>query len=484
MPEGVVITGIGAVSPLGWGVGALREGLFAGRSGLGPVTRFDTSAFRSNLGGEVLSRSDEDTNATAGDTTLAERYLLAAVREALSDSGAPGDGTALVVGTNFGGMPAAERALAGEGGPDLSRYEFRDQADRVARELGLTGVTVAMSLSCASGTATIVEALDLVRSGRAERVVAAGYDELSLYAFAGLSALRAISPDGMRPFDRRRNGTVFSEGAGAVVVEPEGAARGRNAKVYVSLLGGALNNDGYHMTAPEKEARGIRALMAAALADAGVEPAEIDHVNLHGTGTKYNDLIETKAIKAVFGERARSIPVTANKGALGHAMGAAGSLETIAAVLSIRNGKVPPTLGLEEPDPECDLDVVTGSAREATIRTVLKTSYGIGGTNAAVVLRAREGESKMGERSADKMERFQAGGHEEELARMVDDVEREREGELRGALGKKARADIMAAIKTEILRRFAEAHPDVKVRFLTGPYVDPDAPRGTRGRKR
>jgi 3-oxoacyl-[acyl-carrier-protein] synthase II len=462
MSEGVVITGIGAVSPLGWGVDALREGLFAGRSALGPVTRFDAAGFRSNLGGEVPPRSDEDTKATAGDTTLAERYLLAAVREALSDSLAPGEGTALVVGTNFGGMPAAERALAGEGAPDLSRYEFRDQADRVAREAGLTGVTVAMSLSCASGTATVVEALGLVRSGRAERVVAAGYDELSLYAFAGLSALRAISPDGMRPFDRSRNGTVFSEGAGAVVVESAESARARNAKVYVSLLGGALNNDGYHMTAPEKEARGIRALMTAALADAGVEPAEIDHVNLHGTGTKYNDLIETKAIKAVFGPRARAIPVTANKGTLGHAMGAAGSLETVAAVLSIRDGKIPPTLGLEEPDPECDLDVVTGSAREAAIGTVLKTSYGIGGANAAVVLGAPKGEAGMGERTAGKVERE----------------------ELRGALGKKARAEIIASIKTEILRRFALAHPDVKVRFLTGPYVDPDAPRGTRGRKR
>jgi acyl transferase domain-containing protein len=288
----------------------------------------------------------------------------------------------------------------------------------------------------------------------------------------------------MRPFDRRRNGTVFSEGAGAVVVESDESARGRNAKVYVSVLGGALNNDAYHMTAPEKEARGIRALMAAALSDAGVGPHEIDHVNLHGTGTKYNDLIETKAIKAVFGERARSIPVTANKGALGHAMGAAGSLETIAAVLSIRDGKIPPTLGFEEPDPECDLDVVTGSAREMVIGTALKTSYGIGGTNAAVVLRAREGEPKMGERSADKTERFEAGGHEEELARIVDEVERQREEDLRGALGKKARSEIVAAIKAEILRRFALAHPDVKVRFLTGPYVDPDAPRGTRGRKR
>jgi len=385
MAEAVVITGLGAVSPLGWGVGPLWEGLVAGRSCLGPVRRFDTSGLRSSRGGEVPATPDAGPSKPR---TLAEGYLLAAVREALSHSGAPLPRTALVVGTNFGGMAVAERALAGTAGPDLAGYEFREQAARCAGELGLTGATVALSLSCASGTAALVTARDLILSGRAERVVAAGYDELSRYAFAGLAALRAMTAADLRPFDRRRDGTLFSEGAGALVVESERAAAERGATLLAEVLGGALTNDAYHMTAPEKEARGIQALIRGALADAGVGPERIDHVNLHGTGTKYNDAIETKALKGVFGERAGRIPVTANKGAIGHAMGAAGVLEIVATVLSMREGVVPPTAGLEEPDPECDLDVVTGAAREVDIGVALKTSYGIGGANAAVVLGA------------------------------------------------------------------------------------------------
>jgi len=385
MAERAVVTGLGAVSPFGWGVAPLWEGLVSGRSCLGPVRRFDASALRSSRGGEVPAMPGEGPPPSR---TLAESYLLEAAREALAGSGAPPRGTALVVGTNFGGMAAAERALAGTAGPDLAGYEFREQAARCAGELGFTGATVALSLSCASGTAALVTARDLILSGRAERVVAAGYDELSLYAFAGLAALRAMTAADLRPFDRRRDGTIFSEGAGALVVESERAAAERGAKALAEVLGSALTNDAYHMTAPEKEARGIQALMRGALADARVGPERIDHVNLHGTGTKYNDAIETKALKGVFGERAGRIPVTANKGAIGHAMGAAGVLEIVATVLSMREGVVPPTAGLEEPDPECDLDVVTGSARKVDIGVALKTSYGIGGANAAVVLGA------------------------------------------------------------------------------------------------
>ncbi len=394
MAERILVTGLGAVSPLGWGVMPLWDGLVAGRSGLGPVRRFDASPFRSAGGGEVPARPSRGPDGADGADgahparTLAESYLAAALQEALADSGAPAAGTALVVGTNFGGMAAAERALAGGDEPDLAGYEFREQAAACATELGLTGVTVALSLSCASGTAALVAARELLRSGRAERVIAAGYDELSRYAFAGLAALRAMTTTALRPYDRRRDGTLFSEGAGAIVVEGERAAAEHGRAALAEVMGGALTNDAYHMTAPEKEARGIRALIRAALADAGVAPEDVDHVNLHGTGTKYNDAIETKALKGVFGERAVRVPVTANKGTIGHAMGAGGALETVATVLSMQGGLVPPTVGLEEPDPECDLDVVAGSAREVKIGVALKTSYGIGGTNAAVVLGA------------------------------------------------------------------------------------------------
>jgi 3-oxoacyl-[acyl-carrier-protein] synthase II len=374
---------MGAVSPLGWGVPATWDGLLAGRCGLGPIRRFDATPFRSAGGGEV---PDDPRAAMPEGRLRAEHYLIEAVREALAEAGASPAETALVVGTNFGGMAAAERALAGGDARALGAYEFGAQLSRCARELGIGAPRAAISLSCASGTAALVLARDLIEAGRAERVVAAGFDELSRYVFAGLAALRAMSPTGLRPFDLKRDGTLFSEGAGALVVEEATAARARGARIRAVVAGGALTNDGYHMTAPEKEATGIRALMRGALASAGLAPADIDHVNLHGTGTKYNDLIETVAMKDVFGDRAREIPVTANKAALGHAMGAAGSLETIAAVKSMNEGRIPPTLGLEEQDPECDLDVVRGGPREVRIDALLKTSYGIGGTNAAVVL--------------------------------------------------------------------------------------------------
>jgi 3-oxoacyl-(acyl-carrier-protein) synthase len=379
----VVVTGLGAVSPFGWSVAALGDGLNAARSALGAIRRFDASAFRSAGGGEV---PDDAAHPIAPGVLRAEAYLAAAVGEALVDAGTPDGPTALVAGTNFGGIAAAERALAGGEAARLGQYEFRSQADRCAARFGLVGTVGVLSLSCASGTAALVLARDVILAGRAERVVAAGYDELSYYVFAGLAALRAMSPTGMRPFDVHRDGTVFSEGAGALVVEGEDVARRRGARVHARLAGGALTNDAYHMTAPDKEARGITDLMARAVREAGLTVDDVDHVNLHGTGTKYNDLIETMAMKNVFGPRATSIPVTANKSAIGHAMGAAGALECVAACLSLRDGAIPPTIGLIDRDPECDLDVVRGEVRRVEIETVLKTSYGIGGTNAAVVL--------------------------------------------------------------------------------------------------
>ena len=228
-----------------------------------------------------------------------------------------------------------------------------------------------------------------MRRGRAEFVLVCGYDELSLYVYAGLSALRAITPETIRPFDKRRKGTLFSEGAGAMVVESaEHAARRKAPRIFAKILGRAINNDGFHMTAPETEAHGIKALMRDALADAHVEPERIDHINLHATGTPYNDAIETKAVHAVFGTRGHSIPVCSIKSSVGHTMGAAGVLESIAAVHSLNEGLIPPVLGLDpaEKDPDCDLHTPTGSALSGRFETILKTSYGFGGTNAAVVL--------------------------------------------------------------------------------------------------
>jgi len=402
----VAITGMGCVSPHGRGVDALWSGLLEGRSAFKPITLFDATAFRNALAGEV-----DGYPVLPGGRPRAFRMLHHACSETLRDAlGLPaghGDGEAantlmrmpllrgmaVVTGTNFGGMSAAERALVlGEkdaGEASLAEYLFGAASEGVASTFGLSGMRLNLSLSCASGAAAIGMAYDLVRRGRVQAALACGYDELSLFVYAGLSALHAITPETVRPFDKRRKGTLFSEGAGAVLVENMESAKKRKApRVYAEILGRAMNNDAYHMTAPEQEARGIQALMRAALADARIGPEKIDAANLHATGTPYNDKIETKALLEVFGARGAQIPVSSVKSSIGHTMGAAGAIETIAAVLSLRDGKMPPILGLEaaEKDPECGLNTPIGAPAQGDYKTILKTSYGFGGTNAALVL--------------------------------------------------------------------------------------------------
>jgi 3-oxoacyl-(acyl-carrier-protein) synthase len=244
-----------------------------------------------------------------------------------------------------------------------------------------------LSLSCASGTAALGYGADMIRAGRAVAMLTGGYDAISRFAWCGLSALRTMTRDEIRPFDRTRSGTLFSEGAAALLVEDAGHARARGARVYAEVCGAATNNNAHHLTAPCKDGAGSALVMRAALDDGGVPADEVDHVNAHGTGTPPNDVTETLAIKTVFGARARAVPVTSIKSMTGHMMGAAGSAEAIASILSIRDGIVPPTIHYANPDPECDLDVVANTARRVPVRTVLSNSAGIGGCNAAVVLR-------------------------------------------------------------------------------------------------
>jgi 3-oxoacyl-[acyl-carrier-protein] synthase II len=404
----VVVTGMGCVSPHGRGVRAFWDGLIAGRSALKPITQFDASVFRNAQAGVV------DGYDPVGDTRTPARsirMLLDAAREALRDAcGIAGEcddaqlrarlssqgemaKAALVAGTNFGGMSAAETALV-EGRTDPSKaglggYLFGAATDALATTFGIGGTHTNISLSCASGTAAIGLALDHIRLGRTNVAIAAGYDELSLYIYSGLSALRAITTETIRPFDMRRKGTQFSEGAGVLVLESaEHAAKRGARRIHARVLGRFMNNDAYHMTAPEQEARGIKALIRAALKDAGVGAEQIDHLNLHATGTPFNDAIETKAVLDVFGERGEQIPVCSVKSSIGHTMGAAGVIESIAAIRTLQEGLVPPVLGLEleHKDPACNLNAAVGAPLEAAVRTVLKTSYGFGGTNAAVVL--------------------------------------------------------------------------------------------------
>jgi len=388
----VVVTGLGAVSPIGCGVAKFWAALRNGQCGLAPITRFDASPFRNNLAGEVKDFGDCPHAPAEKGLSLTESYALAACREALCNSGFDGSfdnssRVGLVLGTNFGSLDCLGQYFSGEKN-QLAKYNFQSLLNVVAGGIGVGGPSVVLSLSCASGVAAIGKAMDFICSGHADVMIACGCDELSHFALTGLNALRTITPDTVRPFDKNRKGTLFAEGAGALVVESEKHAKARSADCIVSVLGCAMNNDAFHMTAPDKSARGIISVMQMALSNAGVSPDDIDHVNAHGTGTPYNDKGETLAIKTVFGKRAKQIPVVSLKGTMGHTMGAAGALETIGTIMTVSNSVIPPTVGLETADPECDLDYVPSEARKMVIQTALSNSYGIGGTNAAVVVSA------------------------------------------------------------------------------------------------
>ena len=243
------------------------------------------------------------------------------------------------------------------------------------------------SETVSADSSALTRCLEMIRHDRVEVMLAGGHDSLAPSPLAGLSILRTITTDDIRPFDAKRSGTLFSEGAAVLVVEELEHARARGARIYCELLGGWQNNNAYHMTAPDPGGVGMVRVVRRALDDAEVRPEQIDYINAHGTGTEHHDPAETEAIKTVFGDRAYGIPVSSSKGALGHMMGAAGTVETIATALALRDGIVPPTANLDEPDPECDLDYVPGQGREHPTTCALSISAGIGGSNAAVVIR-------------------------------------------------------------------------------------------------
>ena len=390
----VVITGLGTVSPVGNTLGEFWESLKAGRSGLAPITHFDPTGTRNPLAGEVKDWTAPQEWASF---SRAVQYAFGAARQAAEDARLEGgERVGCCLATNFNGSELGEsfyRSLVkGEEpqAPDFRGYSFDTATNAVARSFGLRGPQATFSLSCASGVVALGFAVDQIRLGRADAMVAGGYDELGLFSYAGLCALRAVTPDTIRPFDKNRKGTIFSEGAGVLVLETLESAEQRGVTIHAEVLGHAMNNDAFHMTAPDRKGRGIQAVMESALADAGVAPEEVDYINAHGTGTPYNDRIETAGIKAVLGEHAANVPVVSVKSEMGHTMGAAGALEAICCVMTLQDQIIPPTINLEEPDPDCDLDYVPGQSRQHEVRTILNNSYGFGGTNAAIVLRRFE----------------------------------------------------------------------------------------------
>lgn len=404
----VVITGIGPVTPVGIGVDAFWQALAEGRSGAGKLDAFDASEYSSRVAAQVHDFRPEE-HIERADVRRMERvaqFAVAAARLALDDAGidlASSDPARVgaVIGTGIGGIGAFEaqaRVLVERGpgrvSPHLVALMIPNMAaGQVAMRLGITGPNDCTVTACAASGHAVARAIDLLRGGRADVVLAGGTEAaITPLTVAGFCAARALStrnddPEGAsRPFDAGRDGFVIGEGATVLVLEDLETACARGARVYAEVAGYGLSADAYHETAPHPDGAGGAAAMRAALSDAGVDPYAVAYVNAHGTSTRIGDVAETVAIRAVFGAHADTLAVSSTKSMTGHLLGAAGATEVAATALAIARSLLPPTINLEEPDPGCDLDYVPGTARPADVPAALSNSFGFGGQNAVIAL--------------------------------------------------------------------------------------------------
>lgn len=395
-----VVTGCGALSPLGCGVPAFWSGLLAGRSGLAPMLVADDGGSVRVLAGEVKDFAPER-DLAADEVQRLDRitqYALVAAREALNDAAldlTSVDRTrvGVILATTVGGMLIGESYQHAKhdgrsfDARQLLHHPYYAVAMRLARELGVRGPVVSPSIACASGTQAVGLALEFIRRGQGDVFIVGGAETICAFVTHGFNCLRATTTDMVRPFDARRDGLALGEGAAVLVVESLAHAQARGARVDIEVAGTGLSSDATHMTAPARDGSGAARAMRAALADAAIEPSAIDCISAHGTGTVYNDAMEIVAITAVFGENAARIPVNGIKGAIGHTLGAAGSFEAIMSAQILRTGVIPPTANCEQLDPGCPLDIVRGAPRRLAARTVLSTSSAFAGNNASIVLR-------------------------------------------------------------------------------------------------
>jgi 3-oxoacyl-[acyl-carrier-protein] synthase II len=404
----VVVTGLGVCAANGTGVPAFWDSLVAGRSGIGPITAFEASAFCSRIAGQV---DDLDAESKLGvkirkRTARFAQLALVAALEAIQNAAWPTDfdreDVAVVVGSGIGGFDFLEREHQAfvERGPGkfhpltVPMIIPNMAAGAIAMDTGCRGPNFCPVTACASGAHAIGNALDLLRTGRAQ-VAVAGSSEctISPWAVDGYCQLRALSTrndsptTASRPFSRTRDGFVIAEGAGIVILETLDHATARGATIHAELLGFGMSSDGYHITAPDPTGRGAIRAMRAALRDAGVRPDEVQLVNAHGTSTPLNDATETRAIKEVFGDHARRLAVHSTKSMIGHSLGGAAGIEAVVCALTLQHGIIHPTINLNDPDPECDLDYVPCKAREAAVEIVMSNAFGFGGHNGVLVFR-------------------------------------------------------------------------------------------------
>jgi 3-oxoacyl-[acyl-carrier-protein] synthase II len=408
----VVVTGLGALTPLGNDVESTWEGLVAGRSGAADITQFDSSDYAVHFACEVkgFDPTDYIDRKKARRMDRFAHLIVAAARQAEADSGleiaSEADRVGAAVATGIGGLRAFQDCYDEllERGPDrVNPFSIPEiipnmGAAWVSMQLGTKGPLSSQCTACAASNMAIGDGLDAIRLGRADVMLCGGTEApITEVGIAGFSAMRALSrrndapEEASRPFDTGRDGFVMGEAGAVVVLEELEHAQARGATIYAELLGYGLSSDAQHITEPDPSGENPARAMTMALGDAGVEPGEVDYINAHGTSTPLGDSAETRVIKLALGEEnARNTPVSSTKGATGHCLGAAGAVEAMFSVLAVQNGVLPPTINYEDPDPECDLDYIPNESREADVRVAVSNSFGFGGHNATIVLRRFE----------------------------------------------------------------------------------------------
>jgi 3-oxoacyl-[acyl-carrier-protein] synthase II len=405
----VVVTGVGLVSPLGIGTGANWEALCAGRSGIGPITRFEASQFSARIAGEV-KHFDPLQFVDKKDVKKMDVFIqlaIAASQFAMNDAdlkiGAEtATRTGVFIASGIGGFSTIERehkALL-EGGPRRISPFFIPAAiinlaaGQVSIRFGAKGPNSATCTACSASAHAIGDAFEIIKRNDADVMIAGGSEAaITPMGVGGFAAMRALSTRNdepqraSRPFDKDRDGFIMGEGSGVIILEELEFATRRGAQIYAELVGYGMSADAFHITAPSEDGDGGMRVMQAALTRAGVQPQQVDYINAHGTSTPYNDKLETLAIKRVFGEHARKLAISSTKSMTGHLLGAAGGLEAGITALAIRHQRIPPTINYETPDPECDLDYVPNTSRAAKIEFALSNSFGFGGTNGALLFK-------------------------------------------------------------------------------------------------
>ncbi len=414
MKNRVVITGLGLVTPLGIGVDKTWKNLCAGVSGIGPISRFDASQMEVRIAAEVKEFHPEDfmDKKTARHLELFVQYAVAGARMALDDAQlvvTADNATRIgsITGCGMGGLPTIEKyhqVYLERGAKRITPFFIpmvipNMGAGQISVIFKLKGPNLSLSTACAAGTHAVGEAYYAIQRGDCDAAVTGGSESVICpMAVGGFNSMKALSrrndePErASRPFDRERDGFVIGEGAGILLLESLEHARARGAKIYAEVMGCGMSGDGYHMAAPPEDGEGAVRCMRMALKNSGFTPADIDYVNAHGTSTQLNDMGETKAIKTVFGRRAADIAVSSTKSMTGHLLGGAGGIEAVFTALALHYQIAPPTINLENPDPQCDLDYIPGEARSMKIRAAMSNSFGFGGTNAVLIMKRYEAE--------------------------------------------------------------------------------------------